>query len=190
MPSTPSGCTTDLQCKGNRVCTAGQCVPGNGTQNVEDANREVTAFNAIYGELLGPGGVYSLNYERRFGQSGWAGRVGFSYISIGASSGSASANASLTTFPITLSYLGIGNFRNKFELGAGGMIAIASASAGGVGSSYANSSGVGGAATVMLGYRYQPDDGGFQFRIGLSPLFGPGGVLPWGYISLGGAFGS
>jgi hypothetical protein len=153
-----------------------------------DRQREegVTAFNAIYAEALGPGGVYSINYERRFGQSGLAGRIGFSYISLG---GSESGKVSLLTFPITLSYLGIGNYYHKFEIGAGGMIARVSASAGGIGKSYASASGVGGAGTVLLGYRYQSDGGGFQFRAGISPLFGPGGWLPWGYLSLGGAFG-
>ena len=146
----------------------------------------VTAFNSVFAEALGVGGLYSINYERRFGQSGWAGRIGFSYISLGASEGGGSV--SLLTFPITLSYLGIGDYYNKFEIGAGGMIARASASAGGVGSSYASASGIGGAGTVLFGYRYQSDGGGFQFRAGISPLFGPGGVLPWGYISFGGAF--
>ncbi len=52
---------------------------------------------------------------------------------------------------------------------------------------------------VLVGYRYQPRDGGFQFRIGFSGMFGPGlafstdepeawGFLPYGYISLGGSF--
>jgi hypothetical protein len=45
--------------------------------------------------------------------------------------------------------------------------------------------------TAIAGYRHQPSDGGFVFRVGASPVatFGKyGGVLPWGYLSLGAAF--
>jgi len=47
-----------------------------------------------------------------------------------------------------------------------------------------------------MGYRRQPADGGFQFRIGIEALVGKGlalsnpdpnklGVLPWMYLSIG-----
>jgi len=50
--------------------------------------------------------------------------------------------------------------------------------------------------TALIGYRRQPADGGFQFRIGIEALVGKGlalsnpdpnklGVLPWGYLSIG-----
>ena len=50
--------------------------------------------------------------------------------------------------------------------------------------------------TAIIGYRRQPLNGGFQFRIGVEALFGKGlalsnpdpnafGVLPWMYMSLG-----
>jgi len=53
--------------------------------------------------------------------------------------------------------------------------------------------------TLIAGYRYQPRDGGFNFRVGASPLIGKGlglnsnnpsaiGVLPWGYLSFGWTF--
>ena len=57
-----------------------------------------------------------------------------------------------------------------------------------------------GYGTLMLGYRLHPVGGaGFQFRIGMMALIGPGlnvfgddpysvGVLPWGYISFGAGF--
>ncbi len=48
------------------------------------------------------------------------------------------------------------------------------------------------AATFVLGYRYLPRDGGFNFGVGFTPMIGDGGFfpyfLPWGGISLGGGF--
>jgi hypothetical protein len=186
-----AGCHSDQDCKGSRVCDDGKCVADKSLGDSDDEHQKkgVTAFNAIYAELLGPGIIWSVNYERRFGQSGFAARAGLGYVSVTASGGGESASVSLTTIPLTASYLGIGGYYSKFELGAGGVIAIASAAAGGLGSTTSSASGVGGAATILAGYRYQSDGGGFQFRVGISPLLGPGGVLPWGYLSLGGAFG-
>jgi len=54
-------------------------------------------------------------------------------------------------------------------------------------------------ATAIVGYRFRPRDGGFNFRVGASPLFGKGlglyakdptafGILPWGYLSFGWTF--
>src|SRR5205823_14033655 len=42
--------------------------------------KERSAKNAIYVEGLGAGGLYSVNYERAFGD--FSPRVGFSYISV------------------------------------------------------------------------------------------------------------
>lgn len=38
---------------------------------------------------------------------------------------------------------------------------------------------------LRLGYRYQPRNGGFLFRAGLTPLFG---FIPWGGVSFGYTF--
>lgn len=182
-------CQRDMDCGGSKVCEEGQCVLPFGAQDSDvTPKKKVTAFNSIFAEGLGVGVLYSINYERRLGEEGlFAGRIGFSYISVAANSGTSAPNVTLTTFPITFSYLGIGNASHKLELGAGGMIAYASASSG-VAGSFSSTSGAGGAATVLLGYRFQPDTGGLQFRVGFSPLVGSGAVLPWGYLSLGGAF--
>ena len=40
--------------------------------------------------------------------------------------------------------------------------------------------------TVTIGYRWQPTDGGFMFRVGLSPAFNKEEFIPfWPYLSLG-----
>jgi len=153
------------------------------------------AENAIYLDLLGPGLFYSLNYDRMLSDD-FSARIGFSYLSIGASASSgdttASAEFSYWAVPLTVSYLGIGSRSNMLELGGGPVIMHVK------GSGVIEAEGEGGEAgasatlfslTALAGYRHQPADGGFVFRIGASPVMAFGaGVLPWGYLSLGAAF--
>jgi hypothetical protein len=153
------------------------------------------AKNAIYLDLLGPGVLYSINYDRMLTDTVSA-RIGFSYLSFGASAsdGTSTASASLSymAIPITASYLGIGSENNMLELGGG--VSIMNFKGSGVIKS-SDDKVQGGASTTtvamtgIIGYRHQPSDGGFVFRAGLSPMevFG-GNFLPWGYLSLGAAF--
>lgn len=144
------------------------------------------APNALYVELLGNGGFYTLNYERRFIED-LSARIGFGFISVSATAGSASSRASVMSIPLMANYLGIGNDRHHLELGAGLILVYASAATSSADSIASGSAfGVGGTATV--GYRYQPRDGGFLFRVGFTPQFGAGGFQAWGGLSLGGAF--
>lgn len=144
------------------------------------------APNALYVELLGNGGFYTINYERRFIED-LSVRLGFGFISVSATGGSTTSRASVMTIPLMANYLGIGNDRHHLELGAGLLLVYASAATSSAGSIASGSAfGVGGTATV--GYRYQPRDGGFLFRAGFTPWFGAGGFQAWGGMSLGGAF--
>jgi len=160
------------------------------------------APNSIYIEGLGAGLAYSLNYERMVIDD-LAVRVGFSYLSFGASAttaaGTTSASASLITVPITASYTGVRSGKHSLELGAGTTLAFASGSVSGFG---ANSSGSGMMpfGDLIVGYRLHPvQHAGFNFRVGAMALIGKGlalssgnpdniGVLPWLYISLGASF--
>jgi hypothetical protein len=164
-------------------------------QQAPPADGERTANNAVYVEGLGPGLLYSINYERSL--SDFALRVGFGYVSVSASSNSGSgqtqATASLITVPITLSYLGVGSKTHIFELGAGATILHVGEGASSIDTS--SSATASGAATVVLphavlGYRYMPPGGGFLFRVGVSPIFAGDAiaVLPWPYLALGGVF--
>ncbi|MCA1826959.1 MAG: hypothetical protein ABR567_14770 [Myxococcales bacterium] len=156
------------------------------------------ANNSFFVEGGGPGLLYSLNYERIV-ENDFGLRVGFSYTSFSASASSggstASASAAIITVPVIASYLGVSSGSNALEMGAGGTLVYASGSASGTGLA-SSGSGMMGLGTVILGYRRQPVDGGFQFRIGLEALVGKGlslsnpdpnsfGVLPWMYMSLG-----
>ncbi|MRG94592.1 hypothetical protein [Polyangium spumosum] len=169
----------------------------------KEDTKDKPAPNSVYAEGLGAGLWYSLNYERRVIDDLGV-RVGISYISIGASidtgAGSSSASASLLTFPITASYLGLRSGKHALEAGGGVSITYATAQASNSFGSSASGSGVGAYGTAMVGYRLHPVDGaGFQFRVGAMALIGPGfnvfgddptavGVLPFGYISFGAGF--
>ncbi len=162
---------------------------------------ERTAMNTLYAEGLGAGGVYSINYERLV-LNDLGIHVGFSYfsVSVTASGGgtTSSASGSFIAIPITASYLGVSSGNHALELGGG--ITIWNVSGTASGSGWAGSAnGFIPIGTAIVGYRYQPREGGFNFRVGASPLFGKGlglnannptafGVLPWGYISLGWTF--
>lgn len=149
-----------------------------------------TAANALYVEALGNAGMYSLNYERLFLRQ-VALRVGFSFVTMGASASSGgstvSSRVSLLMIPVMANYIGIGNERHHLELGGGIVLANVSGSSTS-GTASVSGSGFGVLGTVTTGYRYQPLSGGFLFRAGFTPFFGRGGFQAWGGFSLGGAF--
>jgi hypothetical protein len=148
------------------------------------------APNAIYVELFGNGLLYTVNYDRLISPSTGF-RVGFEYIGIngGTDADGNSISASLLAIPATFNYfIGSINSRgmmssSKLELGLGIIFVHAGASYGGISGA---GSGVGGTATV--GYRLQPSDGGFVFRIGLTPVFVLSDFQIWGGLSLGYSF--
>jgi len=160
------------------------------------------APNSIYAEGLGAGIAYSINYERMIVDD-FAVRVGFGYLSVGASStssdGTVSASASFLSVPIIASYTGVRSGKHALELGAGTTLIFASGTASGFG---VNSSGSGMApiGDLLIGYRIHPvNHAGFNFRVGAMALVGKGlsfssgdpeaiGVLPWLYLSLGASF--
>jgi hypothetical protein len=163
---------------------------------------EARAENSIYAEGLGAGLVYSVNYERLAVQD-LAVRVGVSYISFSAtaSAGSVteSARSTFMTFPIEVSYLGLGSAHHIFEVGGGMALLYASGSASGLGYK-ASASGMGFLSNILFGYRLHPvGHPGFHLRIGMMVFIGKGlgfdvtdpskvGYLPWPYLSLGASF--
>jgi hypothetical protein len=164
--------------------------------------QERTAVNSVFAEGLGPGLLYSLNYERTL-ENDFGLRLGVSYMSFGASVSGGSgtldtASVSWFSVPLVASYLGIASGNNVLELGLGGIFTHASGNASGGGIS---ATGAGNAlwGTAVIGYRRQPVHGGFMFRVGMSALIGEGlgfdakdpgkiGVVPWPYLSLGSTF--
>ncbi len=156
-----------------------------------------TAPNSVYLEALGPGLLYSCNYDRLLSES-FGVRAGLSYF--------APEMTSLITVPLSAQYL-IGSGSSKLELGLGISVlfvpehtALSFMSA-----PKEKLRGNSILATVTIGYRYQPADGGFLFRAGFTPFFGKFAkdvspsiyvdvyedvyrVRPWGGLSLGYAF--
>jgi len=122
---------------------------------------------AVYFELLGPGLLYSLNVDLVVGDM-IALRAGYSSFEF---------FGSVTLVPVFASYLGYGSPDQRYELGLGAII---------------NQDGFddGVLPAALVGYRYQPLEGGFLFRVGATLLFSlnENFVLPWPYVSLGATF--
>jgi hypothetical protein len=168
----------------------------------ESDPKDRPAPNTIYAELAGAALIYSINYERRVIDDLGV-RLGFCFFASGgsASGGGASVSSSYKylAIPITASYLGIRSGKHGLELGGGVTIRYetAAASANTVSGEASATDAYG---VVMVGYRYHPvAKAGFNFRIGAMALAGKRlnyigdnpndfGVLPFGYLSLGGSF--
>jgi hypothetical protein len=153
---------------------------------VEEQPRKPYSSGCFYLELLGTGLLYSINYEHRFAEN-WSGRAGFTRFSI-PTIFEPELDLSVTGFPVLLNYLA-GSDGHYFEMGAGVLILRLSLTGrelwlGMNVNGHVNR--VIGAAAI--GYRYQPSKGGFLFRIGVTPLFHPGGVKISGGLSVGAAF--
>lgn len=146
-------------------------------QDINKPARPDFSRNSVYLEILGQGGIYSLNYDRLFSEY-FGGRIGFSaFTSI--------FESSFLLVPITANYL-VGSKNHHLELGAGvvfGSIDFNDSESDAKGSALIE--------TATIGYRYQPKQDGFLFRIGFTPLIrlgSDGDFLPWGGLSVGYSF--
>lgn len=150
---------------------------------------QVPAANAVYLEILGSGGLYSLNFERRV--SALHMRVGF-----GSWSGDdlfGAGESEIVSVPLTLSHLrGTGNH----HLESGGGLTLGNRK---FTSAFDESTTSSGFVTLtgLVGYRYQKPSGGLIVRALFTPLFGLGeedkaypdrGFTPSVGFSLGYAF--
>ncbi|WP_194975302.1 hypothetical protein [Aquiflexum lacus] len=146
--------------------------------------------NTVFGELAGPGGLFSLNYDLRFGDipTGFGMRTGVGYFQW--------SSDRMVTIPLMVNWL-LGANGKYLELGAGLSLAYSETFKynpnmhSGI-EDFRPSSRFGLWQTPLLnvGYRRQPIDGGFNFRAGLSPFVSLGGrmglqVIPWPYLSFG-----
>jgi hypothetical protein len=146
-----------------------------------------TARNSIFIELAGNGGIYSLNYDRVITEQ-FSIRAGFGYMSMGASASSGgatvTAKASILAVPVVGNFM-LGSANHKLELGAGiTMFRFTGSGSDSLGGS-ASATGMAPAGTAVIGYRYVPQDGGFTFRAGFTPLVFKDDWLPWGGLSFG-----
>lgn len=140
------------------------------------------ARNSIFLEILGNGLLYSINYDHKIFDH-LSARIGGMYL--GVSERNTDQSVSLLLVPVMANYL-VGSGSSRLEIGAG----LTFGSAGGNIDTAGGDFDEGGFAafTSTIGYRLQPTDGGFLFRIGFTPVFTANGFLPWAGLSLGGTF--
>jgi hypothetical protein len=122
------------------------------------AQEVILSKNAVFFEILGNGGLYSINYERCLSEN-LIGRIGFSsFLSVDVIGGETGGR--ITTIPILITYFS-GKKKSHFEIG-GGMLFGKD-----------NEDQVAGTIidlTSFIGYRYQAPGKGILFRIGLTPF--------------------
>ncbi len=136
----------------------------------------------FYGEVLGPGIAYSVNYDRRFspGHAGLGFRVGAGYWTY------SPQHLHRFVLPVQLNYL-IGKRRHLMEIGAGAT--FINSAGGGSEWDMVSEEGWGTAATLSAGYRFQPLNKGVNVRAGATLVYSTAGlplVLP--IVSVGYTF--
>ncbi len=133
----------------------------------------------IFLEIGGPGLALTVNYDARFGDNidKWGYRIGAGYYNTGANW--------VASVPFQINYLygGDGSF---LELGAGTTFVRSNGSSRGTTFEFDNITGFIGTATI--GYRFQQENGGINFRIGFVPIIYDEGFIPAGGISIGYTF--
>ncbi|MGB3850438.1 MAG: hypothetical protein WA958_10765 [Tunicatimonas sp.] len=144
------------------------------------------ARNSVFLELGGNGLLYSLNYDHKFFDHASA-RIGAMFISVSANDPTTvDGRVSVFLLPLMANYL-VGDGNSRLELGGGLLVGGVNADA--TIDNEAIDDVAGGAAfTANVGYRLQPRDGGFLFRIGFTPVISSAGFLPWAGISFGATF--
>jgi hypothetical protein len=128
---------------------------------------------ALYFQLGGSAPLASVNYDRRFSKR--VNGAGFS-AGLGFWGGS---GVTVFSIPASLNYL-IGSRSHFVEIAAGGTFITGTVD---IFDDSETASGVIG--HLNAGYRYQPVNGGFFFRGGISPLFAGGGYATSFYVGFG-----
>jgi hypothetical protein len=140
-------------------------------------------------EFLGPGSLFSINYDTRFSrkEKGLGYKIGLGGTPLGLL-GNSCNRGGLLTLPLGLTYLA-GKNNHLLELGAGGVLGITGAT-----KVYCLdyesdffSDETNPYAYISAGYRYQPvAKKGLTYRIFVSPLFQPDfNPKFWGGASIG-----
>lgn len=138
--------------------------------------------SAVFFEFPGNGGLASLNYDLRFSKSnsGFGGRIG---IGAGWISSASWFGEFIPTLPLAVNYL-TGQGSHHLEASAGVTFGGKKFEPkGGTGSEQPSSA----FFIPGLGYRYQPADKGFSFRLFVAPFIGKQTQF-WGGLSIGACF--
>ena len=147
---------------------------------VTDTTQHVNKAVAAYLEVGGAGLAISGNYDARFHEQrdGWGYRIGAGYF--------ASGGNTVFTVPFQIDYL-TGEHSMHIELGAG--TTFMNSTGTNVGNSKWEFDKITGfIATATVGFRYQPEQKGLNFRIAFVPILYDEGVIPAGGVSIGYTF--
>jgi hypothetical protein len=130
-------------------------------------------------EVGGPGLAISANYDSRFNKQrdGWGYRIGLGGFIAGGNN--------VITVPFQVNYL-IGEHSSMFEVGAG--TTFLSSRGDNKGKTWEFDKITGFIATGTIGYRYQPQHKGINFRLAFVPILYDEGIIPAGGISVGYTF--
>jgi hypothetical protein len=133
----------------------------------------------VFLELGGPGLAITANYDTRFGsgRDKWGFRIGTGYYNTGANS--------VFTIPFQFNYL-YGKTTSFLEVGVGTTFLYSRGSTNGTVFQFDNVTGFIGTGTI--GYRYQQEEGGINFRIAFVPILYDQGLIYGGGISIGYTF--
>jgi hypothetical protein len=114
--------------------------------------------NNAFLEVAGNGGLYSINYERIVVDH-FTLRLGFATWNLGDDLGG--GKTGIVTLPVLANLL-LGRKKSKLEVGVGFLFGREKSN--NQRSSIFDLTGV-------IGYRYQPRNGGFMFRVGITPFY-------------------
>jgi hypothetical protein len=155
-------------------------------QNLEEntVKRDSTIIAAtkpktVFLEVGGPGLALTVNFDTRFGdrRDGLGYRIGAGYYNTGANW--------VASAPLQLNYL-YGKGSSFLEVGAGTTFVRSVGSNRGTFFEFDNITGFIG--TASLGYRYQQENGGINFRIAFVPIVYDEGIIAEGGFSIGYTF--
>ena len=151
---------------------AAACVSAGAPLAPHSAGAQLAGANSVYAELLGNGGLYSVNFDRRLGAGAASVRVGVASWETtgGLFVGASDERRRIITFPVLLNAL-TGAGTHHLEAGAGVLLGSQTVTPG-FGGASTRSSIVN--ATGTLGYRRQRPGRGWVFRAGLTPFYGFG----------------
>jgi hypothetical protein len=159
--------------------------------NIKSTSTDISQ-QSLFLEVAGPSGITAINYEKRFGANPYSFglRVGLGLLPVNrntAINGQVTNNSFIfVSVPVGVNYL-IGGNQKYLELGVSATYATARLDQ--VLNFNDNDNQTSVQANTFfnptIGYRYQPDEGGFQFRIGYAPLFGKANYIGDCYISFG-----
>jgi len=144
--------------------------------------QETFKRNTVFGELGGSSFLVSINFDKRFSKNpeGVGIRVGAGYM--------AWQDTEIYNFPVLVNYL-TGKNGKYLELGIGPTIGYARERQEPMDPDLSFEPYLTVFGSINIGYRYQPLNGGFNFRAGISPILNFDNVIPfWPYLSFGYSF--